>query len=118
MEKEKMSKHMVPKTLRRPLTITWDNPVPADSSRLIRQLKRHGSVRKIEPKTTVALTPHGHTDWRRIRRTIESNLHPSRGRASYTESEFTKGVRIRTQYKLQMEEGRLRQTAEGEGPGN
>ncbi len=25
-----MSKHKAPKTLRRPLTITWDNPIPAE----------------------------------------------------------------------------------------
>jgi hypothetical protein len=68
---------------RRPLVISWDNPVPANSKRMIRQLKRHGRVRKIEPKTTVELTPRGKADWRRIRRTIVRNLHPSRGRAMY-----------------------------------
>jgi hypothetical protein len=63
--------------------ISWDNPVPASSKRMIRQLKKHGRVIKTEPKTTVALTPNGPTDWRRIRRTIVRNLHPSRGNAMY-----------------------------------
>jgi hypothetical protein len=83
--KEKtVSKHISRNNFRRPLTISWDNPVPANSTRMLRQLKKHGSVRKMEPKTTVALTPHGNTDWRKIRRTITRNLHPSRGKASYT----------------------------------
>lgn len=77
------NKHIRPNRDRRPLVVSWDNPVPANSKRFIRQLKRHGRVRKIEPKTTVALTPRGKADWRRIRRTIVRNLHPSRGRAMY-----------------------------------
>jgi len=78
-----MSKHITRNNSRNPLMISWDNPVPANSKRMIRQLKKHGRVRKSEPKTTVALTPHGHTDWRRIRRAIVRNLHPSRGNAMY-----------------------------------
>jgi ribosomal protein S19E (S16A) len=78
-----MSKHTARNNSRRPLMISWDNPVPAHSRRMIRQLKNHGRVRKSEPKTTVSLTPHGRTDWRRIRRTIVRNLHPSRGNAMY-----------------------------------
>ncbi len=78
-----MSRNTSPNNNRRPLMISWDNPVPPNSRRMIRQLKKHGRIRKSEPKTTVALTPHGHTNWRRIRRTIERNLHPSRGNAMY-----------------------------------
>jgi len=78
-----MSKHTTRSNSRRPLVISWDNPVPADSKRMVRQLKKHGRVEKSEPKTTVALTPHGQTYWRRVRRTIVRNLHPSRGRAMY-----------------------------------
>ena len=78
-----MSKNTARNNSRRPLVISWDNPVPANSKRMIRQLKKHGRVRKSEPKTTVALTPRGNTDWRRVRRTIVSNLHPSRGNAMY-----------------------------------
>jgi hypothetical protein len=76
-----MSKNSTPKNIRRPLMISWDNP--SNYKRMIRQLKKHGRVRKSEPKTTVALTPRGSTDWRRVRRTIVSNLHPSRGNAMY-----------------------------------
>jgi hypothetical protein len=78
-----MSNNTSRKTNRHPLMISWDNPVPANSKRMIRQLKSLGRVRRSEPKTTVALVPHGRTDWRRIRRTIVRNLHPSRGRAMY-----------------------------------
>jgi hypothetical protein len=78
-----MSKHTSRQNSRLPLMISWDNPVPADSKRMLRQLKKHGRLRKSEPKTTVALTPHGRTDWRKIRRTIIRNLHPSRGNAMY-----------------------------------
>src|SRR2546430_3641349 len=78
-----MSKHNSRNNSRRPLVISWDNPVPANSKRMVRQLKKHGRIRKSEPKTTVALTPHGQTNWRKIRRTIERNLHPSQGRAMY-----------------------------------
>src|SRR5271154_6760579 len=79
--KKPMSKFTSPNNSRRPLMISWDNPVPANSKRMIRQLKNHGRVRKSEPKTTVSLTPYGRTDWRWIRRTIVGNLHPSRGNA-------------------------------------
>jgi hypothetical protein len=79
-----MSKHMTRNTNRRPLVISWDNPVPADSKRMIRHLKRHGRVRRTEPKTTVSLVPYGRRiDWRKIRRTIVRNLNPSRGNAMY-----------------------------------
>jgi hypothetical protein len=79
-----MSKHMTRNNIRLPLVISWDNPVPANSTRMICQLKRHGRVRRTEPKTTVSLTPYGRrVDWRRIRRTIARNLDPSRGNAMY-----------------------------------
>lgn len=79
-----MSKHMTRDSTHHALMISWDNPVPADSKRMIRQLKRHGRIRRTEPKTTVSLTPYGRrVDWRKIRRTIVRNLHPSRGNAMY-----------------------------------
>jgi hypothetical protein len=111
-----MSKHITRNNSRNPLMISWDNPVPANSKRMIRQLKKHGRVGKSEPKTTVALTPHGHTDWRRIRRAIVRNLHPSRGERDVRESQLGKSVRIRTQHKLHMEACLLRQTANGRKP--
>ena len=45
-----MSNHIARNNCRRPLMISWDNPVPANSKRMIRQLKTHGRVRKSEPK--------------------------------------------------------------------
>ncbi len=97
-----MSKHTARNNSRRPLMISWDNPVPANSKRLIRQLKRHGRVRRTEPKTTVSLTPSGRrVDWRNIRRTIVRNLHPSRGNAMYANLNSGRAFQYgrRTNYK-------------------
>ena len=77
-----MSKHTTRSNFRCPLVISWDNPVPANSKRMIRQLKNTAALRK-RAKTVVALTPCGQKYWRKVRRTIVSNLHPSRGRAVY-----------------------------------
>jgi hypothetical protein len=63
--------------------ITWDNPHPADSSKMLKALRGLGRVTRTQTKTTVLLAPKAKANWRQIRRLIESNLHPSRGNAFY-----------------------------------
>ena len=79
-----MSKHITRNNSRNPLMISWDNPVPANSKRMIRQLKKHGRVRKSEPKIdrgAHAARPHRLAQ--DLSRAIVRNLHPSRGNAMY-----------------------------------
>ena len=66
--------------------ITWDNPVPANSSAMIRALSALGKVQPVYTKTTAVLAPLKKSKWRKIRKAIESNLNPSRrtiGKATY-----------------------------------
>jgi hypothetical protein len=66
--------------------ITWDNPVPKDSSSMIGALAALGKVQTVYTKTTVVLAPRKKSNWRKIRKAIESNLGTSKsavGKAIY-----------------------------------
>lgn len=74
--------------------ITWDNPVPANSSAMLRDLEALGHVTSVATKTTVALTPYAGTTWRQVRDAIETNLHPQKGNAMYVTLRTGKAFQI------------------------
>ena len=63
--------------------ITWDNPIPANSSTMLAALKKLGKLTKVQTKTSCILAPKASVSWRQIRSAIESNLHPTKGNALY-----------------------------------
>jgi hypothetical protein len=63
--------------------ITWDNPVPADSSAILRALRKLGRVTKMQTKTSVLLAPKSGIGWGQIRAAITANLHPKKGNVMY-----------------------------------
>jgi hypothetical protein len=63
--------------------ITWDNPVPADSSKMMKQLAKLGRLTRVQTKTTVLLAPKRKVKWRKIRKVLVNNLHPSKGNVFY-----------------------------------
>ena len=63
--------------------ITWDNPVPADSSKMRAALAKLGKLTSLQTKTTVVLAPRQFVTVSKIRRVIVAHLHPTRGNAVY-----------------------------------
>jgi len=63
--------------------VSWDNPVPANSSSMLTSLKKLGRVTEIQTKTTIALSPRSSTGWRDVRSAIVNNLNPKKGNAIY-----------------------------------
>jgi len=63
--------------------ITWDNAKPADSSAILRALKRLGRVKPVQTKTTVLLAPRAGVGWRQIRAAITASMDPVKGNATY-----------------------------------
>jgi hypothetical protein len=63
--------------------ITWDNPVPADSSAMLAALGKLGKLTDVQTKTTYMLAPKKSVGWQQIRKAIVSNLHPKKGNAFY-----------------------------------
>ena len=63
--------------------ITWDNPNPADSSRMLAALDKLGNVTKVQTKTTVLIAPKKSSGWKKIRKALTANLHPSKGNVFY-----------------------------------
>lgn len=63
--------------------ISWDNPVPANSSAILAALRQLGKLTGPQTKTTVILAPKKHVGWQKIRLAISNNLHPKKGNAVY-----------------------------------
>ncbi|WP_445487840.1 hypothetical protein [Rhodopseudomonas sp. RCAM05734] len=63
--------------------ITWDNPVPPNSSKMLAALGRLGKLTSLQTKTTVLLAPRKFVSAARIRRVIVAHLHPMKGNAVY-----------------------------------
>lgn len=63
--------------------ITWDNPMPADSSAMLKALQSLGKITEVQTKTTVLLAPKSNVKWPEIRAAIEKNLHPEKGNVFY-----------------------------------
>jgi hypothetical protein len=77
-----------------PYYISWDNPVPADSSEMLRALKKLGRVTKLHLKTTVALFPRSSITFRQVRNAIKANFNPQIGNAMYINMFTGKGFQI------------------------
>jgi len=63
--------------------ITWDNPIPANSSAMLAALGNLGRVTQVQTKTTVLLAPKAKVSWQAIRAAISAHLHPAKGNAAY-----------------------------------
>ena len=63
--------------------ITYDNPLPANSSSMIAALSDLGTLTQVQTKTTWMLATNKGVNWRDVRSAITSNLHPSKGNALY-----------------------------------
>ena len=74
--------------------ISWDNPVPADSSAILKALRALGKVTTLHTKTSVALSPKSTTSWRDVRNAIEQNLDAKNGNAFYVNLRSGKGFHI------------------------
>lgn len=63
--------------------ITWDNPFPADSTAMVRDLGQLGRLTAVQTKTTYMLAPKQSVGWRGIRKAIVRNLHSKKGNVFY-----------------------------------
>jgi len=63
--------------------ITWDNPLPADSSAIRAALSKLGRLTQVTTKTTYVLAPKKSVTFQQIRKAISNNLHPKKGNACY-----------------------------------
>lgn len=71
--------------------ISWDNPVPADSSSMLKALRTLGKVTSLHTKTSVVLAPKAKVTWRDVRAAIAQNLHSVKGNAFYVNLRSGKG---------------------------
>jgi hypothetical protein len=79
--------------------ISWDNPVPADSSAMLQSLCKLGRLTKLQTKTSLALAPYATTHWRQVRDVIKANLHGKKGNAFYVNLRSGKGFEIGSRTK-------------------
>ncbi len=83
--------------------ITWDNPDPPDSSKMLKALNQLGHLTTVQTKTTVLLAPKVGVGWQRIRAVIVTNLHQKKGNAFYvnlrTRRAFQWGRKTRFHWK-------------------
>ena len=63
--------------------ITYDNPLPANSSSMIEALSALGELTRVQTKTTWMLATREGVTWRHVRNAITNNLHPRKGNALY-----------------------------------
>ena len=77
--------------------ISWDNPQPADSSSMLKDLERLGKVRSLETKTSVVLSPKRKTTYHHVREAIKKNLNRENlktGKAFYVNLRSGQGFEI------------------------
>ncbi|ARU26071.1 hypothetical protein [Cellvibrio sp. PSBB006] len=74
--------------------ISWDNPIPANSSKMLSSLKKHGKVKNVSIKTAVTLRVNASASWREIRNTIKLNLNKKNGKAVYVNAKTNKTFQI------------------------
>ena len=83
--------------------ITWDNPLPANSSAILTALQALGKVTPLNTKTTVALSPKSKTSWQDVRLAIEANIDPKIGNAVYVNLKsgkaFHRGAKTKHKWK-------------------
>jgi len=80
--------------------ISWDNPIPSDSSSMLKDLSSLGKVSQLQTKTSVALSPKPRVTWRDVRKVIKNNLHPKKGNAFYVNLKSSKAFQIGTKTKM------------------
>jgi hypothetical protein len=80
--------------------ISWDNPVPADSSAMLEALSKFGKLAKIHTKTSHVLSPKSWVRPRHVRQAIKHNLHPSKGNAFYVNMRTGKAFHIGKKTKM------------------
>ncbi len=77
--------------------ISWDNPQPADSSSMLKDLERLGKVKPLETKTSVVLSPKRKTTYHHVREAIKKNLSRENlktGKAFYVNLRSGQGFEI------------------------
>lgn len=74
--------------------ISWDNPVPANSSAMLASLRLLGRVSKLSTKTSVVLSPKSTVTWSHVRSAIRLNLNRRNGSAFYVNLRSGKGFQI------------------------
>lgn len=63
--------------------ITWDNPIPSDSTIILKALGELGKITEVSTKTTIVLAPKYGVGYREIRKAILDNLDKKKGNAFY-----------------------------------
>ena len=84
--------------------ITWDNPLPANSSTMLNALQALGRITKVQTKTTVLLAPLSGVKARAIRAAIRLNLNPSTGNSAYVNLRSGRAWHLSTVTNFQWEE--------------
>ena len=74
--------------------ISWDNPVPPDSSKIIEALEKLGRVTRLTTKTTVALSPGASSTEHDVQNAIKGNISKEDGNAVYVNVHTGKGFQI------------------------
>lgn len=74
--------------------VSWDNPMPADSSAMLSALRALGKVTTLQTKTSIALSPRSTVHWQDVRDAIKANLNPKNGNAFYVNVRTGKGFQI------------------------
>lgn len=74
--------------------ISWDNPVPENSSAMLQSLGELGKLSTLQTKTSVALAPYSTTHWQQVRDAIKTHLHPEKGNAFYVNLRSGKGFQV------------------------
>jgi hypothetical protein len=85
--------------------ISWDNPLPADSSAILRALRKLGRVKQLTTRTSIVLSPRSSTTWHDVRNAIKNNLNPTNGKAFYVNLRSGKGFQIGDQTKWLWKSG-------------
>ena len=74
---------LISEVKRRFWLITWDNPEPADSSKMLAGLTALGRLSSAQTKTTALLAPKASVRPKDIRRVIRKHLNREKGNAVY-----------------------------------
>ncbi len=74
---------LVSEVLKWQWVISWDNPVPADSSSMHAALRKLGKVTPLQTKTSVVFAPRRKTHYQHTRYVLMNNLHPQKGSVFY-----------------------------------
>ena len=85
------------------ILVTYDNPI--SYSQIVASLKRVGRIQYAPTKTTVLLRLRDGKNYRDLRRAVVSNLHPTRGNATYANLESQKAFAYGRMTKFKWRKG-------------